>query len=607
MMEHPPKIDRYLNVGVTGHRDLSNSNIGPLRQQILKLLSDIRGIMPFEEQSPMWSTRPPGFRILSAIAEGSDRIAAHAGLELGYELQCCLPMTRDEYENDFLTESSRREYRDLLDRATAVFEIDSIPAGEPIMYLNAGEAILERSDVLLAVWDGKPPRGIGGTGDIVRRAQGTGIPVVWLSPFTPHPVTLITKNGECPYSAETLAKTMQEELFQLEQEERKALDAYYMEKRLKFNRWILYKCLFRLLLPGHLKPRLRFAVPDYQAASEDELAPKLKKDEVARTASPTWYEIIREHFGWADNLSIYYADIYRSISLLRNSFVFLATLGLAFGFYYGFWNNNDSVINALGFSAQAVFLLLIILLARMNKHLNWHRKYMDYRLLAETLRTDRYAHPLGKGRLKVMIPPYHKINYSWVNAYLRSLLRMLGLPNTAMRDEQKLYLQDFAEGIQRQIGFHTKNSERYSSAASMLENVSGRLFWIGIIFIVIRVAFHFYSHWVHTGCFSIELNTLKMWKTILNMFALVVPAFAAYVFSLHNHLGFEKLRERAAGMAAKLTRVKTRIDQLLTLLDEGKTVPFEDVKRVVSEGSTAMLEEVADWREFLAAKSIVEK
>lgn len=48
-------------------------------------------------------------------------------------------------------------------------------------YLAASEYVLGRVDAMLAVWDGQPADGRGGTGDVVQRAQALGIPatVVW--------------------------------------------------------------------------------------------------------------------------------------------------------------------------------------------------------------------------------------------------------------------------------------------------------------------------------------------------------------------------------------------------------------------------------------------
>ncbi len=45
-------------------------------------------------------------------------------------------------------------------------------------YARAGEDVLDRCDVLLAVWDGQPAQGRGGTGEVVRRAREMGKPLL---------------------------------------------------------------------------------------------------------------------------------------------------------------------------------------------------------------------------------------------------------------------------------------------------------------------------------------------------------------------------------------------------------------------------------------------
>jgi len=48
-------------------------------------------------------------------------------------------------------------------------------------YLAAGCRVVDMSDVLLAVWDGQPARGKGGTGNIVEyaRSRATRVEIVW--------------------------------------------------------------------------------------------------------------------------------------------------------------------------------------------------------------------------------------------------------------------------------------------------------------------------------------------------------------------------------------------------------------------------------------------
>jgi hypothetical protein len=47
-------------------------------------------------------------------------------------------------------------------------------------YEAVGRFILDRCDVLLAVWDGKAARGRGGTGEIVALARARGLPMAWV-------------------------------------------------------------------------------------------------------------------------------------------------------------------------------------------------------------------------------------------------------------------------------------------------------------------------------------------------------------------------------------------------------------------------------------------
>jgi hypothetical protein len=48
-------------------------------------------------------------------------------------------------------------------------------------HMEAGKVVVDRSSVLVAVWDGQPARGLGGTADVVAYARERGVPVtvVW--------------------------------------------------------------------------------------------------------------------------------------------------------------------------------------------------------------------------------------------------------------------------------------------------------------------------------------------------------------------------------------------------------------------------------------------
>ena len=79
-----------LAIGVIAHRDLVAEEEPALRQSVREFLRRLRADFP---DLPL--------RMISALAEGGDQLAAEEALALGIELVVPLPMPQDEYEKDF--------------------------------------------------------------------------------------------------------------------------------------------------------------------------------------------------------------------------------------------------------------------------------------------------------------------------------------------------------------------------------------------------------------------------------------------------------------------------------------------------------------------------
>jgi hypothetical protein len=149
-------------VGVTGHRDVADTEAVRLECiAAVDRVRDQRGADIIE--------------IWSSLAEGADRIAAHLVPEHAEQLIAILPLDPDDYRDDFVTDESRREFDELLAAADRV-DISGPDRGatRESAYERAGLAIVEQCDVLLALWDGEPARGRGGTAEIVRAARERG-------------------------------------------------------------------------------------------------------------------------------------------------------------------------------------------------------------------------------------------------------------------------------------------------------------------------------------------------------------------------------------------------------------------------------------------------
>lgn len=154
-------------VGVTGHRNFSNPEGVALAvdEALEKIIISFGG---------------SSLTVISPLAEGADRLVAERAME-NYmaRLIVPLPLEIDDYLKDFSSETSKQAFRQLLQKAISIIDLPSQDI-RAASYLSAGMYTLEHCDVLLAIWDGQPARGIGGTGQIFAEAREQGKPLVWI-------------------------------------------------------------------------------------------------------------------------------------------------------------------------------------------------------------------------------------------------------------------------------------------------------------------------------------------------------------------------------------------------------------------------------------------
>lgn len=114
---------------------------------------------------------------ISCLADGADQIFARAVLDAGGVLEVVVPA--EQYRAG-LPVDCHAEYDALLASASTVRELhyeDSTSES----HMEASRVMLASADELLAVWDGQPARGYGGTADVVALALEQGLPVhvIW--------------------------------------------------------------------------------------------------------------------------------------------------------------------------------------------------------------------------------------------------------------------------------------------------------------------------------------------------------------------------------------------------------------------------------------------
>jgi hypothetical protein len=146
----------HVRIGVTGHRAFLH-----LHDVVTALEAVLDRVVPSGAD----------VTVVSSLAEGADRLVADVVLTRPRSrLEAVLPFPGEEYSVDFGSADARDEFLRLVDRADHVDVVDPGDGSREDAYERAGRAVVDRSDVLIALWDGEPARGRAGCAEIVQYA-----------------------------------------------------------------------------------------------------------------------------------------------------------------------------------------------------------------------------------------------------------------------------------------------------------------------------------------------------------------------------------------------------------------------------------------------------
>jgi hypothetical protein len=149
-------------VGVTGHQGLPPRTIELVTAALRAALERYRA----------------GLVGVTMLGPGADQLFAQVVLELGGTLYVVVPASK--YRDGFEDEDARRGYDELVAHASYSERLPYVESTEEA-HMAGGRAVVDACTVLVAVWDGQPARGHGGTADVVGYARQRGRPVeiVW--------------------------------------------------------------------------------------------------------------------------------------------------------------------------------------------------------------------------------------------------------------------------------------------------------------------------------------------------------------------------------------------------------------------------------------------
>jgi hypothetical protein len=397
----------HLTIGITGHRDLVEAEIPVLRKAVREFFSEI------QKQFPRL-----GLQLISPLAEGADRLVAEVAGEMGISLVVPLPLPQELYEREFSSEESVRTFRAQLENA----EVIEVPLADGVtaaslpenltdrerQYAQLGIFISNHSQILLALWDGRPGENTGGTGQVVDYHVTAVMPG-------------ITDEADSP---NLLADNENDLVFHIACS-RQSGDGLPADGLKPFQTsWIVTH--FERAPPDcipadHLEMfrRLEDFSDDWQKYSQkigSDSSPLLREPQDA--AVPQGADYIDDLFRGADWLAIHFR---KRVSLgLVGIHVLAVVMGLVF-ILYSELNGPVSLV--------WLFLVLYIVglgLFQVGSRRHWHRKYLDYRALAEGLRVQLYWDLAGVSEPRSALFAYDNflqkqdVDLGWIRHVMRS-------------------------------------------------------------------------------------------------------------------------------------------------------------------------------------------
>jgi len=364
-----------LIIGCTGHRNLVAGEVAALRQCVHEFFVQMQREFP---ALPLL--------VLSSLAGGCDQLVAQEALAIGARVIAPLPLPLELYARDF--SAAGRAALDDLCRRVQVVELPLLPgdtlaavavpgAARDRQYAHAGMFVASHSHVLLTLWDGRDSGRLGGTAQVVHYHLDGIMPGLAAHGPTSHAVLDCGDESllyHIPCSRAGGDGAVQPPLPPL-----RALQSRWVDDGGAHDATTGMPRAFRRLFE-HMQ---QFNVDAADYASEIAAAAATPD-----AAAPTSLDrgSIGHLFATADWLAMHFQR--QVLRAMRGLFVLAALMAIAF---VGYSDLPDSV----PYHDRSIYVFVVLFaagvgLSWLTRHRDWHRKYIDYRALAEGLRVQRY-------------------------------------------------------------------------------------------------------------------------------------------------------------------------------------------------------------------------
>ena len=591
LVDHPPRPRLTLNVGITGHRAnvLPERILAALAAHVDAVFRDLRDATRRTAiaESAIFSNAAPLVRLHSPLATGADQLAANRARALGYHIRALLPFAPHDYRNDFGAGHEQEEYDRQLDAADEVFALPGERADEDEAYVLVGKAVVAAADVLVAIWDGRAGNGPGGTAHVVEHALNSSVPVIHLpvdrdtgaigAPRLLIGGDLVEPVAEPIVDEAAYDRIVRDTLIPHTTLERDQLADYFAERERLTNWRIEYPLLLALLGVKSL-PRWPWR---QTSVAQDVIDERQGSEPIDPHGAQPAFDVA---YAWANSLAVRYAQLFRS-GHVTNYFLSAFAVILALS---GLIVPQIKIYLVIG---ELATIGLLFLNTRAGTKGEWHRRWLQYRHLAESLRPLVYLKRTGlistPFRSDFIHGPQHReAGADWTRWYAAAVWRDMASPRGAFgADEVRALAEEvLRDQIVPQARYHQVNAERMHRLDHRLHRIGNVLMGLVISACVL---------------FLIGYGPLHEWvKSMTGPFIFItagLPAVSAAVFGMRGHGEHLLAASRSANTATALDGNAARLRQVTRL---------EAIAGELESTAANMLADLNEWAVAYSERSL---
>jgi hypothetical protein len=465
-------------IGVVGHRDLVPGELRAIRAAVEQLLRKVCSESP--DVTPT---------LLTSMADGADLLVAEVAADLDIPIIAVLPMSHDQCRAELATDEARAAFDRIYarcerlevalpDQSVAAAQEPSAEQKRDLQFQRAGALVARYSALLIAIWDGLDTEHAAGTARVVEyRRRGMQPPDDEESALPVH-MLLSAQDNDLMYEIRCARRSRSP--------------------------------------PSEPTPRVigfvgsgahgGEAIPESLATVLGRIAAFNRdveefRDDIEhrahRLSLPSPYPVperltyLDELFRAADWMGTHYRRAFTAA--LRARYVLWAVMAFLL---LSFKKESDSTMGIVAIYGVLVVFVLGLGLALWAHRRSWHRKYLDYRALAEGLRVDFYWEIAGVHRrfdgefAHESFLQKQDIELEWIRAAMRAVSLRL-----AVRGGGSLasgFAQAFAGWVgdddpvngTGQLAYYRRRVERFERRLEVVEHFGTWLLFAGLILAV---------------------------------------------------------------------------------------------------------------------------